>query len=174
MNINIFFVSILAGLAMIYLFFEPMKIAELNHKEIPQLELTKFRVYELNEKGLNSLFIGEKGYRFVNESADRYEVYDINYTDYVRENIAHISSSYGTYKEHLVTLDGNVNYTRSDGITFKSDHATYDQNKAVFRTPGKYFFNKNNDKITGTKLFFDSNASHVTSQKISAVYQIKN
>jgi LPS export ABC transporter protein LptC len=174
MNINIFFVAIMAVLGMIYLFFEPMKLAELNHKETPQLELTKFSVYELNEKGVKSVFYGNRGFRFADEQTDRYEVYDINYTDYVRENIAHIASDYGTYRNHLVTLDGNVSYARSDGMTFKSDKATYDQDKAVFRTPGNYTFSRNDDKITGTKLFFDSNATHVTSQKISATYQIKN
>ena len=174
MNINIFFVGIISVLGLIYAFFEPMKIAQLDHKEIPQLEFSKFSVHELNEQGVKSIFYGDKGYRFADEKTDRYEVYDINYTDYVRENIAHISSDFGTYKDHLVTLNGNVNYTRSDGLTFKSDKATYDQNKAVFRTPGNYTFYRNDDKIAGTKLFFDSNATHVTSQKISATYQIKN
>ena len=159
---------------MIYAFFEPMKLASTDHKEIPQLELTKFRVYELNEKGVKSVFYGLKGYRYASDKSDRYEVYDINYTDYMRENVAHIQADFGVYKDHLVTLEGNVTYVRSDGLNFRSDKATYDQDKAVFRTPSDYTFYRNDDKITGTKLFFDSNATHVTSQKISATYQIKN
>lgn len=169
MNINLFFVAIFAALGMIYIFFSPMKLQEFDKKEIAQLELVNFTIYDHDTKGLKSVLHGQKGYKY----EDRYEVKDINYTDHTREYLAHLQADFGRYKESVIDLKGDVVYKRADGLTFETDKASYNQKTAVFQAPNRYTFYKNDDKITGTKLFFDSKENHVQSKQITAIYQIQ-
>ncbi len=170
MNINLFFIFVFTVLAMIYTFFNPMKLEEFDKKELAQLELVNFSVYDLDKNGLRSVFHGQKGYKY----EDRYEVSDINYTDNTKEYIAYLHSSFGRYKDNIVDLKGNAVYKRADGLTFKTEIASYNQKTGVFQAPNAYTFYRNDDKITGTKLVFDSKEHHMLSKQISATYQIQN
>jgi LPS export ABC transporter protein LptC len=170
MNINLFFVSIFIGLAMIYIFFNPTKLQQYDTKEIAQLELSNFSVYDLDIKGLRSVFSGLKGYKYAN----RYEVSDINYTDNTKEYTTNIHSDFGIYKDHIVNVQGNVVFARADGLSFKTDEAFYNQNTGILKTPSAYTLYRNNDKITGVKLVFDNKENRVLSKQISATYQIKD
>ncbi|MBU0632403.1 LPS export ABC transporter periplasmic protein LptC [bacterium] len=170
MNINFYFIYISIGLAMIYLFFHPMKLEKFNKSEIAQLELTNFTMYDLNQDGLKSIFSGTKGYRYVN----RYEVFDINYTDNSEALIANITSDFGIYKNHLVSMYGDLVYTRADGLTYKSDDGNYNQKTGFLRTESKYISYRNNDRITGDSLVYDSKKGHATSKNVSAIYEITN
>ncbi len=170
MNINLFFICVFAGLAMIYIFFNPMQLQEFDKKEVPQLELLNFSVYDLDTKGLKSVFYGKKGFKY----EDRYEVTDMNYTDNSREYIAHLQADFGRYKESVIDLRGNVVYKRADGLTFQTDAASYNQKTAIFQAPNAYTFYRNDDKITGTKLVFDSKENHILSKNIAATYQIQD
>ena len=170
MNINFFFVSIFTGLVMIYIFFNPAKLQQFETKETAQLELFNFSVYDLDIKGLRSVFSGLKGYKYEN----RYEVSDINYTDNTKEYTTNIHSDLGVYKYHIVNMQGDVVFTRADGISFKTGEAFYDQNTGILKTPNAYTLYRNNDKITGVKLVFDSKENRVLSKQISATYQIKD
>lgn len=155
---------------MIYIFFNPAKLQQFETKEIAQLELFNFTIYDLDKNGLRSIFSGLKGYKY----KDRYEVSDINYTDNTKEYTANIQSDFGIYKDNIVNMQGNVVYARSDGLTFKTGEATYNQNTGFLKTPSTYTLYKNDDKITGTKLIFDSKENHVVSKQISATYQIND
>ncbi|WP_345991176.1 LPS export ABC transporter periplasmic protein LptC [Sulfurimonas sp. HSL-1716] len=170
MNINFYFIYISVGLAMIYLFFHPMKMEKLDKGEIAQLELTKFTIYDLDKEGLKSIFQGTKGYRYL----DRYEIFDVNYTDNSKEQIANITSNFGIYKDYIVDLYGNLIYKRADGLTYKSDDGNYNQRTGVLKTKSKYISYRNNDRITGNSLMYDSKHGHATSKDVSAVYQLKN
>ncbi len=170
MNINFYFVYISIGLAMIYMFFHPMKLAKLDKGEVAQLELSNFTIYDLDQEGLKSIFQGSKGYRYVN----RYEVSDVNYTDNSKKYIANITSNYGVYKNNIVDLTGNLIYKRADGLTYKSDDGNYNQKTGVLRTKGKYISYRNDDRITGKNLMYNSKNGYTTSDEVSAVYQLKN
>jgi lipopolysaccharide export system protein LptC len=147
-----------------------MKLQEFDTKEIAQLELSNFSVYDLDTNGLKSVFHGVKGYKY----KDRYEVSDINYTDNTREYIAHLQSDFGRYKDKIVDLNGSVVYKRADGLTFLTEIASYNQETGVFQAPNAYTFYRNDDKITGTKLVFNSKENHMLSKQISATYQIQD
>ena len=155
---------------MIYLFFNPTKLPQFEKKETAQLELFNFSIYDLDVKGLRSVFSGLNGYKYEN----RYEVSDINYTDNTKEYTTNIHSDFGIYKDHIVNAKGNVVFARTDGLSFQTDEAFYDQNTGVFKTPSAYTLCRNNDKITGVKLVFDSKENRVLSKQISATYQIKD
>ena len=170
MNINFYLISITAGLAMIYIFFNPMKLPANNHQEIPQLEITDFTVYDLSKNGLASIFQAQKGFRY----KDRYEATDINYTDTSKKYIANISSKFGIYKDSILTMNQDVIYKRADGLTFTSDAGSYNETTGVLTTPDKYVSYKNNDRITGTKLHYNSKDGAFASKGIFATYEIKN
>lgn len=170
MNINFYFVYISIGLAMIYLFFHPMKLDTLDKGEVPQLELANFTIYDLDRNGLKSIFNGTKGYRY----QDRYEVFDVNYTDNSRKDISNITSDFAVYKDNIVKMYGNLVYTKADGLIYKSDDGNYDQKTGILRTKGKYISYKNNDRITGNDLMYDSKQGHTTSKNVFAIYTIKN
>ena len=155
---------------MIYIFFNPMKLEKLDQKEIPQLEITNFTIYDLDKTGLISLFNGAKGFRY----KDRYEVSDINYTDNSKEYISSLTSAFGVYKDFKVNMSGDVVYKRDDGLTFKSDNGQYDQKTGVFTTKSKYVSYRNNDKISGEELMFDNKNGHTTSKNVDATYEIKD
>lgn len=168
MNVSIFFIFITAMLAAIYIFFSPMKISMNDQKNVPQLELSHFTIYDLDEKGLKSIFKGTSGLRYTN----RYLVDDVNYTDDSKKDLVHITSAHGEFQDNLINLQGNVIYTRDDGLVFKSNEASYNQVTGVFKTDGKYISYKNNDKITGRKLNYNSKTKNATSENIVALYQL--
>lgn len=169
MNINIYFIFIAVGLLAIYVFFSPMKITINQNKNIPQLQLSNFTIYDLNVKGLKSIFKGTKGFRYIN----RYLVDDVNYTDNTGKYLVNITSKYGKFQQPLIRLTKNVIYKRGDGLIFKTQEGKYNQLTGIFTTNGKYVsYNKNNDKMTGYKLFYNSKTNDMTSNKIIAQYQL--
>jgi LPS export ABC transporter protein LptC len=168
MNVSVYFVLITAILAAIYIFFSPMKISMSDKKNVPQLQLSDFTIYDLNEKGLKSIFKGKSGLRYPNY----YLVNDVNYTDASKNNLVNIKSEFGQFKDNAIELKGDVVYTREDGLVFKSDQASYNQATGIFQTNGKYISYKNNDKITGHKLIYNSKNKSATSKNIVALFQL--
>ncbi|SMP88921.1 Lipopolysaccharide-assembly, LptC-related, partial [Epsilonproteobacteria bacterium SCGC AD-308-P11] len=120
MNINIIFIIISIGLMMIFFLFKPMHIKQQEFVDVPLFELSSFSLYELNKKGLNNTMIGTKGTRY----SDRYTVENIDYTDNSEKFIANMKADNGIYKDDIVYLEGNVTYTREDGLVFFTQSAT--------------------------------------------------
>ena len=169
MNVNFYFIYITIGLAMIYIFFNPMKLQTLNTAEVAQLELTNFKIYDLDKDGLKSVFSGTRGYRYL----DRYEVFDINYTDNSKVYVSNIKSNFGVYKNYIVNMNGNLVYTRADGLTYKSNDGNYNQQTGILRTEGEYLAYRDDNKVIGNSLVYDSKTGQSTSKKVFAIYQIK-
>lgn len=170
MNVNLFFIAIASGLAMIYFFFHPMKLGKLNQKEIAQLELEDFTISDIDTKGLKSVFKGTKGYRYL----DRYEAFDVNYTDNSKQYRANLQADFGVYKDQVVQMYGDLVYKRSDGLVYISDDGSYNQKNGVLRTQGKYFSYRKDDRISGKNLMYDSKTEKATSDDVDAIYQLKN
>lgn len=167
MNINIFFIFIAAILASIYIFFSPMKLHINKKTKTPQLQLYNFKVYNLTTRGVKSVFGGSKGFKY----GSKYIVYDVNYTDDSTKSLANITAQHGMFKQPIIKLYGNVFYKNINGLTFKSNEATYNQSNKVLRTKGKYISYKKNDRITGYKLMYNSKNQKATSKNIVAIYQ---
>ncbi len=168
MNLNIYFIFIAIGLLSIYLIFSPMKIALNKNKNIPQIELSNFTVYDLNTKGVKSIFKGTKGFRYTN----KYLVQDVNYISKAKKNLIYITSKFGKFKKPIIKLIGNVVYRRSDGLVFKTKEGMYNQSTGIFTTSGKYVSYKDNDKIAGYKLFYNNKTNIATSKEVVAIYQL--
>jgi len=168
MNINIFFISIFAGLLSIYFFFKPIKIEEQVFVDIPLFEMNKFTLYELDESGLTTLMIGKNTTRY----SDRYVVSDINFTDDSKEYLVNIVANNGIYKNKILKLKDHIYFSREDGLTFQTEQAEYDQNSNIIKTDGKYLSSMGNSTLSGDSLVYYGLEKKIKSKNIFAIYQL--
>ena len=161
---NYFFITVAFLLAAILYFFKPMEMEERIEKEVAQLELHNFTLYEIGVDGLKDIMIGRNGLRF----EDRIEIKDIDYTDSTRSLQNNIQADFGRYNNRdIITLEGNVRYYREDGLKFSTNRAIIDQNRETITTFGPFTLEKLSEKAVGMDLFYDnkngrSNATDVT------------
>jgi LPS export ABC transporter protein LptC len=57
--------------------------------------------------------------------------------------------------ESLITMNGDVRLTASDGLTARTEHATYDQNEDMLRAPGPVEFSRNRLSGSGVGMTYD-------------------
>lgn len=169
MNINGLLVLIFLGLAMIYFLFDPMKIKKLDSKEVPLFSLNTFTLYELDTIGLTGLMQGSRGTRY----SDRYEVKNIDYTDNSNEFMANMKAKDGLYKKDVVHLNGNVFFTRTDGLRYFSQKAVYNKKTDVSISDTDYVASMGDNQIYGDYILYDAKNEKMKSNKIYAIYKIK-
>ncbi len=171
MNINGFFLIILASLIIIYVAFKPLDIKQQEFGEIPLFELSSFTVHELSPNGLVTVMQGSNAVRF----KDRYRVEDINYTDNSKKQMANMKAKTGIYKDasEVLELDGNIIYEREDGLTFKTQKLTYNQKTSIANTDIKYIMYKNDSEIKGSSLVYNNALERIKSKNIIVKYQLK-
>lgn len=169
MNINIFFVGIIASLLTIFFLFNPLDIKKQNFKEIPVFELESFKLIELNDKGLTTVMNGLKGVRY----KDRYVVYNIDYTDNTKKYLANMIADRGVYKGKIIDLEGNILYSKEDGISFSTQKAIHNKstNTVIASTPYVAYIGEN--KITGSYVEYNNVLGIVKSKNITANYKLK-
>lgn len=167
---NYFFITVAFVLAAILYFFKPMEIEERIDKEVAQLELRNFTLYELDVDGLKDIMIGRDGLRF----DDRIEIKDIDYTDSTRSLQNNIQADFGRYNnKDIITLEGNVRYYREDGLTFRSDQAVIHQKEETIDVAGPFTLNKNGESAVGTNLFYDSKNGLSKAKNVTGIFELK-
>ncbi len=169
MNINLFFIIIIGLLLSVFILFRPLKIELPDHKEIAQLELKDFQIYELNEQGVKSILEGNAGKRYEN----RYEVVDVSFKDATEEYIQMMHADHGRYQDDIIYLKDNVFYTQDNNITFKSDEAKYDVNTSTVTTQGAFTMRLNDHYFKGQQLKFNIKENKVLAKKVSGSYQLE-
>lgn len=170
-NANYFFVAIALVLASILFFFQPMHVEENlpGDKEVPELEMNNFTLYELDTTGLKNIMIGRQGYRF----KDRIEVNDIDYTDSTRSLQNNLQADFGIYDNiNLITLEGNVRYYREDGIKFVTDKAVIYQKEEKIKASGPFKIDKAADYIVGTDLYYDAKKGISHARSVTGFYTL--
>ena len=168
MNINFFFIFIFIGLISIYHLFKPIHIENQDFIDIPLFEMSKFTLYELNSFGLTTLMEGKSTIRY----SDRYSVSDINFTDNSQEYLVNIVAGNGVYKEKELELKNNIIFSREDGLSFKTEKATYDKDTNTIKTVGKYYSSIGNNTISGDSLTYYNIKKRIESKNIVAIYQL--
>lgn len=169
MNINYFFVFLLFSLSMILLLFKPMDIKQQSFTDIPLFSISSFTMYELDSKGLITLMNGDKATKY----AGRYEVEQMNYTDNSKEYIANMKSNSGVYKDNTVYLNGDIIYSREDGLTFKTQKALYNKKTTIATVDGSYLLYMGENMVTGEKLKYNNSLETIESKNVRAIYQIQ-
>jgi len=170
-NINGFFLIILAGLIVIYVAFKPLDIKQQEFGEIPLFELSSFTIHELSPDGLVTVMKGSEAVRFKN----RYKVEDINYTDNSEKYRANMKANLGIYKDksEVLNLKGNIVYVREDGLTFKTRKLTYNQKTSIAKTNTKYIMDRNGNEVRGSSLVYNNALERMKSKNITVKYQLK-
>lgn len=169
MNINHLLSLIFVGLAMIYIMFEPMKIKTLDSKEVPLFNLEVFTLYELDRFGLTTLMKGSSAARF----SDRYNVKDIDYTDNSNEFRTNMKAKNGLYKKEIVYLDGDVYFTRVDGLRYFSQKAVYNKKTDTVYSKADYVAHINDNVVYGDYIKYNSKLQKMISNNVYAVYKLK-
>lgn len=154
---------------MIFFLFKPMHIKQQEFVDVPLFELSSFSLYELNKKGLNNTMTGTKGTRY----RDRYTVENIDYTDNSEKFIANMKADNGIYKDDIVYLEGNVTYTREDGLVFFTQSATYNKKTSIAHTDNSYVSYRGKDKVTGSSLRYNNLLNQVSSKNVVAIYNFQ-
>lgn len=169
MNINIFFVFIIIGLAMIFFLFKPIDITQQKVSNMPLLEIENFKITELDKKGLLSVSEGFKGIKYI----DRYTVENLNYTDNTKKYLSNIRANNGTYKGNLIELSGDVVYSREDGFSLQTQNANFNEKTKVVNSTSKYISHFNGNEARGSSIQYDTTRGIVKSKNIVAKYKIK-
>ncbi|SFV52544.1 hypothetical protein MNB_SM-7-1272 [hydrothermal vent metagenome] len=170
MNINvlIFFIAILLG--SIFFLFKPLKIQQSkNVKEIAQIEMNNYTMYEFDTQKLVNLAIGKKALRYKDRDVLSHFVFNDNSND----ALVSLSANYGVYKNDTIDLKGQVLYTKSDGIEFRSEHVFYDRKKAYAKSDLPYTAFMGKNWIKGRSLYYDLKKDKIRSKDIYAVYHIQ-
>ncbi len=170
MSLNLFFLAIAAGLVSIFVFFRPMDIEKSQQKEIALLDLHQFTVYELGQGGLQSIMKGSSGERF----EKRYEVRDANFTDNTRPYIQNMQSDFALYDSQKIYLEQHVKYERADGLTFRSNEATYHQVKGIATTKGEFVIDQGADQVHGRALRYNTQTGVIKAKQIRATFTLNN
>jgi len=169
MNINLFFVLVSFGLLMIFVLFKPLDIKEKEFIDVPMFEVKSFSVYELNTKSLNDVIIADRGIRY----NDRYEFFNINYTDKTKKYISNMKAQKGFYKGNIIKFSGDVNYVRDDGLNFKTQKVNYNKHTKIAHTDANYIAYMGENKIVGTSFVYNASLKKFNSTDVKAIYQIQ-
>ena len=169
MNINIFFLILLSGLIMIYIFFKPLKIKEQEFVDVPLFELSTFTLYELNKEHLETIMSGTKTVRYSN----RYTVKDVNYTDNSKEYIANMHANDATYQDDIIKLNGDVVYKREDGLSFKTKKVVYSKKTNIAYTDDDFISYFEGNIIKGSSLRYNNLTKQTDSTYVNVTYNLK-
>ncbi|MBU1658373.1 LPS export ABC transporter periplasmic protein LptC [bacterium] len=169
MNINVFFLIVSLGLMMIFFLFKPLDIKKQKFIDVPLFELSSFTLFELNNEGLSTIMKGLKAIRFNN----RYEVENLNYTDNSKVYIANMSANNGLYKDDVISLRGDVTYSREDGLVFQTQEATYNKKTKIAFTDKDFIAYRGTDKITGSSLVYNNSLNTTKSKNVIAQYTLE-
>ena len=170
MNINTLILVIGVLLGSIFVFFKPLSIKQPSNKEIAQVELHNFTMYEFDTEKLVDIATGKKALRYI----DRDLLFDFVYNDNTNGALVSISANRGKYKNDTIDLKGQVLYTKSDGIEFKSEHVFYNRKKGYAKSDVPYVATMGKNRVRGKTLYYDLKKDLIRSKDIYAIYNIQN
>ena len=151
------------------MFFKPLHIKQQKFVDVPLFELKDFTLYELNGMGLQTIMLGTSATRYAN----RYTVQNMDYTDNSKEYIANMKADHGLYKNDFVTLTGNVEYVREDGLTFKSQKATYNKKTTDVVSDVDYIAYLNDSVVEGSYIKYNNEKNRIFSKNVRAKIQLQ-
>jgi len=137
--------------------------------DVPLFELKDFTLYELDRVGLHTIMLGSEATRYTN----RYTVKDMDYTDSSKGYIANMKADSGVYKNDFVTLLGNVAYRRDDGLTFKTQKATYNKKTSIAQSTVGYIANFNESVLHGSYIQYNNEKNRIFSKNVQATIQLQ-
>lgn len=170
MNINYFFIFISLCLSAILFLFKPQEADKKLDKDIALFNILSFSMYELNQNGLVTFMNGAEGARY----KDKYTIFDINYTDNSKEYLANLKAKDGLYRDDILTLSGDVVYTRQDGFKFETQEAIYDKKSSTATAKGNYVAYMGNNIAYGREIEYNNALKKLKSKDVFITYHIED
>jgi LPS export ABC transporter protein LptC len=169
MNVNTFFSITAVLLVVMFLAFRPVSLEKPDEKEIAELDLQSFTIYELDRNGLVRMMYGDQGQRFKEK---RYEVKNIAYTDSKSGMTQDMTADFGEYRRDTIMLEGHVQIRRSDGLEIKTEKASYSQAKGIVKTDGPFLMIQSPYTAEGENLVYHTENGHIVAETIKANYRL--
>jgi hypothetical protein len=169
MSINLFFLLLIALLMGMFTYFSPDYTMLDKNKDIPQIELSHFTLYEISPKKIDHILEGEEGKKF----ETRYVVTSAKFSDNTKTMFHSLRANHVEYQNDLLTLNGDVRYVRQDGLEFRSKEGTYNTKESLIQTKGSFVITKNAHRIDGTTLNYNTKKDTVSADRVCGVYQLK-
>ncbi|MCF6330565.1 MAG: LPS export ABC transporter periplasmic protein LptC [Sulfurimonas sp.] len=151
---------------MIYFLFEPMKLKKAKLDEVPQFSLFSFTLYELDKTGLITLMKGNEAIKY----EDRYVIKNIDYSDNSKKYIVNMKAKEGLYKGDTTYLNGDVRFSREDGLSFFSQEVIYNKTTDIAISEVGYVSHMGLNKVSGSKIIYDNKNNTIKSENVYAVY----
>ncbi len=156
-------------LVSIYVFFKPLNIKQQAFVDVPLFEIQDFTMYELDRSGLQTIMLGSEAVRYSN----RYTIKNMDYTDNEKSYIANMKADDGIYKNDIVTLNGNIEYIRDDGLTFKTQKATYNRKNSNVISNVGYVAYLNDSIVKGSYIRYNNKKNKIFSKNVRAKIQLQ-
>ena len=156
-------------MASVYIFFKPLNIKQHIYGDVPLFELQNFTMYELDTNGLDTLMRGSKAIRYSN----RYIIDDMDYTDNSREFMATMKANHSVYKDDIVTLNGNVEYARADGLKFDTQKAIYNKKSSQAISDVGYTAYFDDSVVKGSYIRYNNRTNEIFSKNVDATIQLQ-
>jgi len=170
MKLTHFFVLLLLFSISLFVFLKPQELSHLNGKEIAQLEIEDFIVYELTKKGVESVLSGTIGRQY----SAYYEVENVHYIENKNRLDEHLYADRGRFEKNIAYLNDNVRYFREDGLSFESSKAIYDTKKELLHVPTSFILTQNENVVYGNELHYNTKTGKIRAQNIDASYYIED
>ena len=145
-----------------------MKIKKQEFGDVPMFELKSFTLHELNRVGLQTIMTGDSAIRYSN----RYSVLNIDYTDNSKKYIANMRAKKGLYKDEIIELEGNVVYSREDGLTFETSRVVYNRKTSIAVADADYVSYQGNNIVNGSFIKYNNSLNRIESKNVTATYRL--
>jgi len=169
MKLTHFFLLLFLFSIALLVFLKPQSYANISEKNVPQLEIEDFTLYEINTNGVQSVVSGTIGWQY----ETHYEVQKAHFVQNKNKLGEHIYADKGVFEKDTAYLDDNVRYFRDDGLSFESDHAVYNTKQEQLNVPEKFVLTQNKNVIYGSDLHYNSQTGWMRANKIDANYFIE-
>ncbi len=168
MSINYFFAFVLAFLGGMYFYFSPNYTQSSNAEEVPQIELSRFSLYEISPKGIDHLLEGEEGKKF----AEYYVVTSAKFSDNTKKMLHTLRADRADYRYNSLKIEGNVRYLREDGLECRSEEALYRTQEGLVEIPKGFTMTQGAHQIRGESLLYNVDEKSLSAQRVSGSYQL--
>ncbi len=158
------FIAVLLGIIVTYL--KPLNVHFQKQKDAPEMEMKDYEMYELDTKKLVDISKGEKIVKYKN----RYEMFNFDYIDNSDKLVADIKGNFAKYTNNKLYAQGDIEYTREDGLKITSEKIFYDRSKMYVKSLTPYVATMGKNRLVGNEFRYHIDKDLFLSTKIKASY----
>ena len=89
---------------------------------------------------------------------------------YYNDTIEALTADYGTYRDRVIYLDGNVTLHQNEGFDYYTQHAHYDKEREILYVTSPFTANRGEDVMHGATLRYNSRTKEGYATVVNAVF----